>query len=568
MPTINFKKKDIEKLLKRKLTIKALDDHLSLVKGELKGYDEGTDDMRVEIGDSNRPDLWSPEGIARQIGIKLRGGLNGYPFFKPSQKVEHEIIVSKEIKGVRPFISACLSYGSTLDEETLVQIIQSQEKLSEIFGRKRQTISIGIYRLNLIKFPVYYRAVKPEEISFVPLGLESKMNLKDILYVHPKGKEYGSILKGFDRYPVLMDKEDRVLSFPPIINSRDMGEVKIGDKDLFVEVTGTDLRLVILTLNILAVNLSDRGAKIKPVTVRYPYNTEFGKNVTAPFDFTRPISLSLNEFERVLGEKPGKAEVARYLKEYGYKVKAGKAGIKAICPPYRDDIMHTVDVIEDLALSKGYHTFKPLMPTTFTVGALSEVELFSDRIRNHLIGLGFQEVISNILTSREEVMERMGLNGKSPEIGPLEIENVMSLSYSVVRNWVLPSLLKVEAASSKSFYPHKIFEVGEVAIRDNTQETGSRTQLKAGALISHTKASFSEIHSFLDTLFFYLSIKYQLVQMNHPTFIDGRVGRIIVKGKNIGFLGEVHPKILEDWQIGVPCSAFEFTLDELLKPSL
>ena len=508
MPTITFKKKDIEKLLKRKLTLPAFENHLFLVKGEIKVYDEGTDEIKVEIGDSNRPDLWSPEGIARQIGIKLRRGSKEYPFFKPSLKTDHKIIVSKEIKGIRPFIAACLSYGSPLDEESLIQIIQSQEKLSEIFGRKRQTVSIGIYRLNLIKFPVYYRAVKPEEVTFIPLGSESKMNLGEILSVHPKGKEYGYILKEFDRYPILIDEDGTVLSFPPVINSRDMGEVKIGDKDLFVEVTGTDLRLVILTLNILAVNLSDRGAHIKPVMVRYPYQTEFGKNVRVPRDFTRPITLSLKEFERVLGEKITKPEVEKHLKEYGYSVKTEKANIKAICPPYRDDIMHVVDVIEDFALSRGYNTFKPLMPTTFTVGALSEIELFSDRIRDYLIGLGFQEVLSNILTSREDVIEKMGLNSKSPEIGLLEIENVISLSYSVVRNWVLPSLLRVEAASSKAFYPHRIFEVGEVAIQDNTQDTGSRTLIKIGALISHPKASFSEAHSFLDTLFFYrLTVK-------------------------------------------------------------
>jgi len=150
----------------------------------------------------------------------------------------------------------------------------------------------------MIKFPVYYRAVKPEELTFIPLGSEGKMNPKEILSVHPKGREYGYILKEFDRYPILLDEEGTVLSFPPIINSRDMGEVKIGDKDLFVEVTGTDLRLVILTLDILAVNLSDRGAHIKPVMVRYPYQTEFGKNVIVPRDFTRPITLSLKEFER------------------------------------------------------------------------------------------------------------------------------------------------------------------------------------------------------------------------------------------------------------------------------
>ena len=189
------------------------------------------------------------------------------------------------------------------------------------------------------------------------------------------------------------------------------------------------------------------------------------------------------------------------------------------------------------------------------------MEQFSDRVREHLIGMGFQEVISNILMNREELATRRNLC----EAPLVEVENVMSQTYSALRNGVLPSLMRVEAASSKSFYPHRIFEVGEVAIPDDQDREGTRTLLNLAALIAHAQASFSELHSYLDLLMYYLGKAYQLQPMDHPSFIPGRAGKIIVGGSDQGLIGEVHPQVLENWQIAMPCTAFELELDRLMR---
>jgi phenylalanyl-tRNA synthetase beta chain len=224
MPTIDIKKRDLDKLIGKKLSVEALEKKLMLAKAELKEYHAGTDELKVELSDSNRPDLWSAEGIARQIRMALSGKAETYPFFKHGRKATREIRVSKAMKSVRPFIAACTASGVHMNDDVLAQMIQSQDKLAEIFGRKRSTVSIGIYELDRIVFPVDYRLAAPSSVSFTPLGMEEKLTLAEILERHPKGMEYGGIVKPFPQYPVLTDGMGRVLSFPPVINSREIGD--------------------------------------------------------------------------------------------------------------------------------------------------------------------------------------------------------------------------------------------------------------------------------------------------------------------------------------------------------
>ncbi len=521
MPTISINLKDFSQLLGQgAVAAERLETWLPLVKGEIKDHDSATDELRIELQDSNRPDLWSCEGIARQIRTKLAGKAPAYPFFK-SKRPTKRLLVSPGLEPIRPYIAACAAVGYRVTADGLTQLIQVQEKLADIFGRKRRTVSIGLYRLPGIVFPVAYTLVKPDEARFTPLGFDEPMSLGEILSVHPKGVEYGPVVAGHDRVPLLRDADGQVLSLPPVINSREIGEVRTGDTDLFVEVTGTDLYMVVLTLNILAANLADRGAAIEPVEVVYPSATALGKTVRTPLDFTEARPISVNTIEAALGQSFGATSITRALTAYGYRVKPSRETVTVKLPPYRNDLMHAVDVIEDVAISRGYSQFTPVMPSQFTVGGLSRVEQVSDRIRDLMIGLGFQEIISNILGSRQDLCDRMRLGGTAWS-RLVEVNNAMSQSFSCLRQWITPSLLRVESASTRVIYPHRIFEVGEIAVPDRTDAQGARTVMALGGLLSHAGANFSEVHSCLDLLLFYLDCPYTLEPVAHPSFLEGR----------------------------------------------
>lgn len=565
MPTISVNRYDLEQLIvgtassRRPIALEQLEEWLPLVKGELKGQSPDTDELRIELQDSNRPDLWCTEGIARQVRIKLAGSLPAYPFFAAHKRPRHQLIVAPGLEQVRPYVAACAAVGYTVSDEGLAQLIQTQEKLADIFGRKRRTVSIGLYRLSRIVFPVSYDLVAREEVSFTPLGMDTVMTLGEMLMVHPKGLEYGPILAGHDRVPLLRDARGQALSFPPIINSREIGEVQVGDQELFVEVTGTDLAMVVLTLNILAANLADRGATIQPVEIQYPYKTEVGKSVVTPSDCGKPRAIPISTIETALGQSMGGPQIGKALEAYGYEVSAGKDKVTVKLPPYRNDLMHPVDVVEDVAISCGYDSFVPVMPSQFTVGSLSRSEQVSDRVRDLMVGMGFQEIISNIMSSRQELCEKMRVDG-SEWAQVVEVENVMTQSFSCLRQWLIPSLLRVEATSSRAFYPHRVFEAGEVVLPDRREEVGSRTLTFLGAMVAHAGANFSEIHSCVDLLLYYLDHSYQLEVLQHPSFLAGRAGRIVANGVGMGLIGELHPEVLERWQIGVPVVVFDLDL--------
>ena len=568
MPTISIDRQDFEGLLgsslPRPLMTEQIELWLQLVKGELKDHDQETGELRIELQDSNRPDLWSCEGIARQIRTKVSGARSTYSFFRSKARPSHRLLVAPDLERVRPYVAACTAVGYEVTAAGLTQLIQVQEKLADIYGRKRQTVSIGLYRLAEIVFPINYALVKPDVARFTPLGFDEKMTPQEILAVHPKGLEYGSILAGCERVPLLLDTEGQVLSLPPIINSREIGEIHVGDRALLVEVTGTDLPMVLLTLNIMAVNLADRGAEIGAVEIVYPYKTEFGKTIRTPYDFGKARSIPIKTIALALGQEFSSEDIRDALTTYDYEATPSKDKITVKLPPYRNDLMHPVDVVEDVAISRGYGSFASVMPSDFTVGGLSRLEQLSDRVRDLMVGFGFQEMMSNLLSSRLELVDRMRLAG-SAWGQVVEVDNPMAQTYGTLRQSIIPSLLRVESVSTRSFYPHRLFEVGDVAVPDAAHELGSRTVLSLGGMIAHATANFSEIHSTLDLLLYYLGVSYSLETVTHPSFLDGRVGRICSQAGAIGVIGELHPEVLEHWQVTMPTVAFELTIDSLLE---
>ncbi len=558
MPKIEIKKNDLYKLLKKKLNNIELETLLESAKAEL---DDITGDLiKIELNDTNRPDQWTSAGIARHINQYLKLNKYDYPFFK--DKAKYIINVDKNIQQIRPYIAGFAAKNIKINEDLLLELIQNQEKFAMNFGRKRADIAIGIYKLNRIKFPIIYKAVKPESIKFTPLEEKKEMNLNEILKNHPKGVEFKHIVKDHKDYPIILDSDNNVLSFPPIINSKYIGEVEVGDNELFVELTGSNITNILLVANIIACDLSDRGAEIIPIQVNYPYETKYTKSISVPYDFKNKINIKINKFDKIIGSVPKKEEITANLKTMGYneiKIEKDKLSIKI--PPYRNDIMHLNDIAEDYIIGKGYNNFNIKMPSNPTIGVLSKEELFSDKLRTWAVGMEFQEILSNILTSEDNIYNKMNIE----ERGALEIANPMTESFNVIRNSIIPLLLEVEAVSAKADYPHKIFEIGEVAEKDSNENHGFKTELNIGFLSAHSKTNFSEMRSYVDNIIYYAGIDdFQIKPIKIPYLLKGRSAQIIYKDKILGYFGEIHPEVLEKWDINMPCSIIEIYVNELM----
>ncbi len=548
MPKIEISHKDLCNLTGKKLSIDELKDAILYAKGEI---DEVTGDvLKIDSKDTNRPDLWSTEGIARELKGRLTKE-TGLPKYKV-RKSKVVVKVDDKVSKVRPYTVCAVVKNLKIDEFVLSQMIQLQEKISAVFGRNRKEVAIGVYDLDKIKPPIKYTTVKPDGIKFIPLEFTEELTPREIIEKHPKGKEFGHLLADAKEYPIFIDKKGNVLSVPPLINSDYTGKVTEKTKNVFIECSGFDFKFLVPALNVMVAALADRKGIVQSVKVVYKNRVMNTPNLSPS-----SAAVDVDFVNKLTGFKLSGKEICGLLEKARYKTKLKGNKIEVMYPSYRQDIMHPRDIAEDVVISLGYNNIEPIVPKIATVGNLDKKELLNDHIYGLVIGLGLQEIMSYSLTNRKNLFEKMNLQ----EEKIVEIENPVSANWNVFRNWLLPGLLEFLSSNTHVEYPQKIFEVGDVVHLDETKETGTVDVTKLAAAISDTRVSYEDISSVLDGLMRNLGIKYQLKPTEHSSFIPGRVADIIVNKKSVGIIGEIHPSVLENWKIEMPVVAVEIKLE-------
>ncbi len=544
MPVIEISLKDLEKLLGVSLNNYDLEELFSYVKAEI---DEWSDDkLKLEMKDTNRPDLWSVEGIARE----LKGILNiekGIPKYK-IEKGNYEVIVDREVLKIRPYIACAVVKSVNLREEGLSSLIQLQDKVMYTFGRKRRKVAIGTHNFDLIKFPVYYKAVKPREVKFVPLYETREMYLDEILKETEKGKEFAWILEGLDKYPILIDAKNEVLSFPPIINSNTIGRLTPETRNIFIDVTGTDFDSVLTALNVIVTALAERGGKIETVKIIYP-----DKIIETPILEIKSLEVNIDYLKRLSGLDLSEKEIIELLERKRFNVEKKDEKLVVKWLNYRNDIFSAQDILEELVIAYGYNKIEPRIAKIYTIGRELEIKRFIDLLREIMIGVGALEIYSPVL-SEKRLFEIFGFK-------TLEIENPVSEKYNVLRSSIVPQILEFFVYNKKAPLPQEVFEIGEVVIPNEKIE--EKYYLAWG--LTDYSVTFTDAKRRLEALFKALGLKYELEHGKKPFLIEGRTGRIIVEGKEIGYVGEVHPEILEELDLENPVVVFEIDVNKLFE---
>ena len=546
MPALTVRKQRFWSLLGRELS----DEELSNLLHDL-GLDveEITDEyFRVEYN-PNRPDFSSPVGIARAarglLGISV-----GAPRYRP-RPARTYIEVDPRLRDVRPYVAAAIVRGLKLGTEELGELIAMQEDLHWILGRDRAKVAIGLHDHSAVKPPFKYVAARGDEYKFIPLGGYSPMTLDEILERHEKGIQYAHILRGKPFYPLILDSLNRVLSFPPIINSR-LTELSEKTTDIFIDVTGTDFKAVIHTINILTTTMADMGGVVERVKVKYP-----DKIISTPIYKTRRWRVRRSSVNETLGLELKSIDIVRALRRMRHDARARGEVIEVIPPPYRPDIMHEVDLIEDVAMGIGYGSLEPTQPHVLMYGGLHLDTVLEDLAREIMIGLGFTEVMNFTLTNVDNEYTKMCVQSH-PHI---KLKNPVSQEYSILRTWILPSLMKTFALNVKALYPQRIFEVGDVVHPDPSRPEKASRRLKLAAASSHSEASYSEIKSVVEEVLRNLGVEeWDLSPLDSMPFIEGRAAQIVWGGDALGFLGEIHPEVLTNWRLSMPTAAMELDL--------
>jgi phenylalanyl-tRNA synthetase beta chain len=502
------------------------------------------DSIRVEYS-PNRPDFGTDFGIARA----LRGILGkevGLPRFQvhPSGV---SVKVDARLATIRPHIACVVAKGLRLDDEDVRQIISLQEDLHNGLGRKRKLVAIGLHDLGAVRPPLSYRAVG-RSFSFVPLGGRSPMTIGSILSETYEGKTYGPSLGGSTLFPVITDSKGTVLSFPPVINGT-ATRVTPKTRDILVDVTSTVRRAGDDVLAVIATTLAEAGGKIGTVEIRY------AKPRVTPDLTPSEIPLDVNLVRSVLGLDLSKREILASLA----RSRLGVRGRMVLAPRYRVDLMHPVDVAEEVALGHGFDRIDPIYPPSGTPGSFNRFEDFLDSASTVMAGAGMIEMMTFELTDETSLYSRFQ---RSPS-GSIRVQNPKSLEHSVLRDSLLPTLMASLSGNVRSDYPQRVFEIGRTYSR---ARAGVSESWRLGCIVAHSQASYTEATMYLEAACRTLAGREVAVSGGrHWAFVPGRCAKVSMDGKELGYVGEMNPEAIEAFGLTVPVSAFEIDLRKLFE---
>ncbi len=544
MPSITLNKKVFNGLVGRELSDDELRERIPMIGTDLESV--GDEKIEVEVF-PNRPDMLSEQGFARAFSafIGEKTGLRHYDV-KPSGS---KVIIDPSVKDVRPFTACAIVKNLKFDDEKIREIIQIQEKLHVTFGRNRKKLAIGIYPLEKIKLPITYFAEDPNKVRFQPLEFPRELTGLQILSQHPTGREYGHLLEGLDKFPFFSDAEKNILSMPPIINSHLTGKVSEETTEVFIECSGFDFNTCNTCLNILVTSLSDMGGEI--YSMELDYGSE--KKVTPDLD-PRRVQLNVPFINKWLGLQLSQEQMVDLLKHMGYGFDSGFV----LVPAYRADVLHMVDLAEDVAIAYGYENFVPEIPIVSTIGEESPLEVFKRRVSEVLVGLGLVETYSYNLSNIDDQNTKMLV-----DLPLVKLESAVNTDYNVLRAWVLPSLLSVLKLNKVHEYPQNIFEIGDCFKADDSLETGVKEFVRLSVALCGADSDYTRIKQVFQSLMDALKVDCVFKPEDHPSFIPGRVARVFINDKGIAYIGEVSPDVLSNWDLQMPVAAFELNISDL-----
>lgn len=523
-----------------------LRERLPMIGADMKTVDESSDELSFEFF-PDRPDLYSVEGIARALRAFLgfEPGLRSYVVGDS----DVDLNVDESVNEVRPYIWSALVEGNEITDPLIRSMMDLQEKLHLTLGRNRRKVAIGIHDFRTVSPPFTYKAVAPDEVSFIPLQGSRRMTPGEILAEHEKGVAYAFVLEGKKRYPLIVDRSGEVLSFPPIINGITTA-ITENTRDILVDCTGTDVNAVTCAVNILVTALAERGGRIR--TVRIHQN---GKTRLAPDLTPRKMTLDPGYVNGWIGTQLSPTDMEECLRKMGYGTSLSGTGLEIAVPSYRSDILHDVDLAEDVAIGYGYEKFGGVLPHEATFGVGDNLKSFSGTIKPILIGLGYFEVVTLSLSNPRDQYDAMNI---ALDKTAIHVRNPVSEEHVLLRTSLLPSLMTVLRKNKHRELPQRLFEIGDVVWK------GKNRTLMSGVSI-HAKASFTEAKSLVQSILVGTGIPQDIRSGDSPTFVDGRCASIHLEGERIGLFGEVSPSTIEAFELKYPLVAFELDLERIFE---
>jgi phenylalanyl-tRNA synthetase beta chain len=577
---------------------------------------------------ANRYDLLCIEGISRSLRV-FNGDMDS-PAYRVSSPPDPNpttmTVLKANVDTIRPYVVCAILRDVTFDETRYESFIELQDHLHRNVCRGRTLVAIGTHDLDEVVGPFVYDARVPEKVNFVPLTHASggrSFDGRELLTHYENDpsckhlKPYVPIIKGSTLYPVVLDSMGTVLSLPPIINGA-KSRISLDTRNVFIECTGTDLTKANIVLDTVVAMFSEYCSSpytVESVLVNYVDEEDVViESYVTPHMHSRKEVASVKFVNSLIGMDVAPDDMAnlcnriqlgpaRILPPDGYDDDDGPV-LEVTVPPTRSDILHAVDVAEDVGIAYGYNNVVRTVPQTCTVGREQPLNQLGDLLREEIGRAGYVEVLTHGLSSRHDNFTALRRHINSA----VSLSNPANVEYEVVRTTLLPGLLKcLQHNRSLSFSSgFKLFEISDVVLPDDRHvdtETivGARNTRRVCATYSGRTSGFEVIHGLVDRIMTLCEVSptreyvgtsgtahvkvhcregwyYEIRELKEGgnddvggTYFPGRAVEILLSSPRtggemvvMGTFGILHPEVLGNFDIMYPTSAVELSLDHLL----
>ena len=289
------------------------------------------------------------------------------------------------------------------------------------------------------------------------------------------------------------------------------------------------------------------------------------------------IKLRPDRVNFVLGTALEATEMEQILTRLGFDVEASGDAYQITVPTFRADITREIDLIEEIARVYGYDN----IPTTLPKGDIPipapnpKVEV-RRRIKRFLLAAGMMEAV-NYSFCDPNCFKKIRLPSDSPLRGTLRLQNPLSPEMSVLRTTLIPGLLEnTQHNRNHQINAISLFEIGSVFVRDGNQKEPERV---AGVLAGqigdgvygnlYRDPDFFDLKGLVEGMLEGCGItEYAMQKTDLPTFHPGRNAAVLLGDTQVGTFGEVHPEVLENYDLPYKAYLFEFDLEALVNATV
>jgi len=580
MPTIGIEDKQLFRALGRQYTEKEFDQLCfdygleldEVVTEKIEGSSEEKIIYKIDIP-ANRYDLLCLEGLARALLI-FQGKLQVPSYTRLKSSSSQLMVVHPSTRQIRPFVVCATLRGVTFTKERYDSFIELQDKLHQNICRKRSLVAIGTHDLDTLQGPFSYEALKPEDIKFKPLNKDKEYDAAQLMELYSTDlhlRQFLPIIRDSPVYPVIYDANRVVLSMPPIING-DHSKITLNTRNVFIECTATDLTKAKIVLDMIVTMFAEYCDKPFTVEEALVQNVD-GTTVTYPALQKRQERILPSYVNKRIGVDLDSDQMAKLLTRMCLQTTVvadsdGNELLDVSIPPTRADVIHAIDVAEDVAIAFGYNNIVKTIPKTNTIAAQFPINKLSDALRNEVASSGFCEVLTFSLCSRDDVSTK--LRQPLETSGAVHIGNPKTLDFQVARTCLLPGILRTLSANRKMPLPLKLFEISDVVRKDASRDVGAKNIRHLCAVLMAKTSGYETVHGLMDRIMQLVEVPYggsngyRLSPIDDPTYFTGRCADVLVDDVSVGRVGVLHPEVVAAFDLSLPCAALEMNIEHFL----